>query len=164
MSGRIKQMVDRTLVYYLIVGILNFIICTGLMFFLFNVCGFSDHIAPLFNYSLGSLIWYVACRYLLFPDQKTTPQQVFRFLLEVVVVYCISYYLLAPLLGDALLRSQSVRELFSFGGSEAEMIQGNCEMTIGTVAYAILNYFGQRYFVFSTRFEYHGCHHQRTSK
>ena len=57
MKEKFKHMVDRTLVYYVIIGILNFIICTAIMFLLFNVCGFSDHVAPLFNCGLGSVIW-----------------------------------------------------------------------------------------------------------
>ena len=47
---KIKKLFDRTLVLYLVIGVLNFIFCTALMFFLFNVCGFSEHIAPLVNY------------------------------------------------------------------------------------------------------------------
>ena len=47
-----------------------------------------------------------------------------------------------------------VREFFSFGGNSQEMISGNCEMTIGAFTYALLNYFGQRYFVFSDRFDH----------
>ena len=39
---------------------------------------------------------------------------------------------------------------FSFGGTEN--IRGNCEMSVGSLSYALLNYFGQRYFVFSDRF------------
>lgn len=155
MKGKLKHMVDRTLIYYLIIGILNFLFCTALMFLLFNVCGFSDHIAPLFNYGLGSLIWYVACRYVLFPGHKSTWQQMLRFVAEVLVCYLLSYYVIAPLASDALLRSAQVRARFSFGGNEPEMIRGNCEMTVGAIAYALINYFGQRYFVFSERFEHH---------
>lgn len=154
MSAAIKRMVDRTLLYYVIIGILNFVVCTALMFFLFNVCGFSDHTAPLVNYGLGSVIWYLACKCVLFPDQKTTLAQMFRFLVEVVVCYLLAYYLAAPLVSDALLRNHAVRTIFSFGGTEASMIEGNCEMTIGAIVYAIFNYFGQRYFVFSARFEH----------
>ena len=155
MSRRLKRMVDRTLVYYVIIGFLNFIVCTALMFLLFNVCGFSDHVAPLFNYGLGSLIWYLACRYILFRGRESTWQQIVRFLAEVLVCYLVSYYVAAPLLSKVLLRYHRVRRLFSFGGDSTEMIRGNCEMTVGVVVYAILNYFGQRYFVFSGRYEIH---------
>lgn len=151
---KIKKLIDRTLVLYLIIGALNFVVCTALMFFLFNVCGFSEHIAPLVNYGLGSLIWYLSCRYVLFPAHPTTLRQLVRFIIDVVVCYLLSYYVAAPLLSDALLRSQSVREFFSFGGDTADMISGNCEMTVGAIAYALLNYFGQRYFVFSDRFDH----------
>lgn len=151
---KIKKLVDRTLVRYVIIGVLNFIFCTALMFFLFNVCGFSEHIAPLVNYGLGSLIWYLACRYILFPENRTTLRLLFRFVADIAVCYLLSYYVVAPLLSGALLRSQGVRSFFSFGGDLADMISGNCKMTIGAFSYALLNYFGQRYFVFSGRFEH----------
>ena len=151
---KIKKLVDRTLVLYLIIGVLNFLVCTALMFFLFNVCGFSEHIAPLVNYGLGSLIWYLACRYVLFPTQRTTLRQLVRFALDVLVCYLLSYYIIAPLLSNVLLRSQGVRAFFSFGGDTADMISGNCQMTVGAFSYALLNYFGQRYFVFNDRFDH----------
>ena len=153
MNKRLKRMVDRTLFYYLIIGILNYIVCTGIMFVLFNLCGFSDHIAPLFNYGLGSVIWYLSCRYILFRGKQSSWQRIIRFIIEVIVCYLISYYVIAPLAARALLRIPSIRHFFSFGGSEEEMVRGNCEMAVGALAYAFLNYFGQRYFVFSGRFE-----------
>lgn len=52
----IKKFVDKVLLRYVIIGILNFIVCTGLMFLLFNFCGFSEHLAPVVNYALLSLI------------------------------------------------------------------------------------------------------------
>lgn len=153
----IKKFVDKVLLRYVIIGILNFIFCTGLMFLLFNFCGFSEHLAPVVNYALGSLIWYLACRYILFRGQETTWQSALRFVVEVVACYLVSYYLVAPLLGNWILEHERVRNFFSFGGESK--ISGNCEMTIGAIVYAILNYFGQRYFVFSARFEYHRKHH-----
>lgn len=150
---KIKKMVDRTLIYYLIVGVLNFIVCTGIMFMLFNMCGFSEHIAPIVNYALGSLIWYLACRYLLFRGTETTWQSMIRFTIEVLICYVLSYYIAAPLMSRWLLDYESVRNIFDFGGSDK--ITGNFEMTVGAIVYAVVNYFGQRYFVFSSRFEYH---------
>lgn len=152
MKNKLRKIVDRTLICYVIIGVLNFLFCTALMFLLFNVCGFSDHIAPLFNYGLGSVIWYLSCKYIVFPGHESTWGQLLRFVLEVLVCYLLSYYVIAPLLGRVLLRFERVRRAFSFGGEEEEMISGNCQMTIGAISYAILNYFGQRYFVFSDRF------------
>jgi len=143
-------MIDKTLALYLLVGVLNFIVCTGIMFLLYNVADVSKHFAPIVNYGLGSIIWYLSCNYLLFPGHKTTSKQLLCFVLDIVVCYLLSYYLIGPYVSRLLLRSHSVTRFFSFGGTEN--IRGNCEMSVGSLSYALLNYFGQRYFVFSDRF------------
>lgn len=150
---KLRKVIDRTLVLYLVIGVLNFILCTAIMFVLFNLFDCSEHLSPLVNYGLGSLIWYVACRYVLFPEQKTTVQQLVRFVIDVVVCYIIAYYAIARPCAELVLRSEKVLRLFSFGGELKT--QGNCEMSIGAIAYAIINYFGQRYFVFNEHLEHH---------
>ena len=147
---KLKKMIDKTLALYLLVGVLNFIDCTGIMFLLYNVADVSKHFAPIVNYGLGSIIWYLSCNYLLFPGHKTTSKQLLCFVLDIVVCYLLSYYLIGPYVSRLLLRSHSVTRFFSFGGTEN--IRGNCEMSVGSLSYALLNYFGQRYFVFSDRF------------
>ena len=149
----VKKMVDRALVLYLIVGVLNFIFCTALMFFLYNVCGVSEHVAPVVNYGLGSLIWYLGCKFIVFPGHDTTFQLIVRFAVEVVICYVISYYVLAEPLARWALQQEDIYEFFTFGGGAK--VTANCEMAIGAVAYALINYFGQRFFVFSERFDYH---------
>ncbi len=153
MSKIIRRMVDRTFLIYLAVGVSNFIFCTGLMFFLYNAWDVNEHIAPLINYGLGSLIWFLGCKYLIFPGVKSGMQQYIRFGIEVLICYVISYYLIAPPAARFLLDHNEVYDIFTFGGG-ARVI-ANCEMAVGTIAYSLLNYFGQRYFVFSDRFEYH---------
>lgn len=148
---RIRRFVDKILLIYLTVGVVNFIVCTYLMFILYNGLHVSEHLAPVVNYGLGSVIWYVSCRYLVFRGRPFTFQQVLRFLVEILICYGVSYYLIAPLLAGLVLQWESALNFFDFGG--AEKIAGNCEMTIGAIVYAVLNYFGQRYFVFSRRFE-----------
>ncbi len=159
---KIKAMVDRTLLNYLIIGVLNFIFCTAIMFVLFNMCGFSEHIAPIVNYVLGSIIWYVSCNYILFRENRTTWQGAIRFILEVLACYLVAYYVVAQPISNWLLKHETVREFFDFGG--VDKIEGNCEMTVGAIVYAILNYFGQRYFVFSVRFEYHRKQREKQRK
>ncbi len=151
--SRIRKMVDRTFMIYVVVGVSNFIFCTSLMFFLFNVCGVNEHVAPLVNYGLGSLIWFLGCKYLIFPGVRSGVQQAIRFGIEVLICYAISYYLIAPFTADFLLEHEEIYEWFTFGGGAK--VTANCEMAVGVLAYALLNYFGQRYFVFTDRFEYH---------
>ena len=146
-------MVDRTLVLYVIVGMANFIFCTALMFFLFNAWGVSEHVAPLINYGLGSVISFLGSKYLIFPASRAGIQQYARFGVEVLVCYGVSYYLLAPVAARVLLRDDTIYEWFTFGGGAK--VTANCEMAACSLIYALLNYFGQRYFVFTDRFEYH---------
>lgn len=147
----VRRMVDRAFVLYLVVGVLNYIFCTALMFFLFNVLGFSEHVSPLINYGLGSVIWYLGCKYLIFPDSVASPGQWLRFGIEVVTCYAVSYYLLAPGTARFLLGYEKIYDFFTFGGGAK--VTANCEMAVGSLTYALLNYFGQRFFVFSKRFE-----------
>ena len=93
---KLKKMIDKTLALYLLVGVLNFIVCTGIMFLLYNVADVSKHFAPIVNYGLGSIIWYLSCNYLLFPGHKTTSKQLLCFVLDIVVCYLLSYYLIGP--------------------------------------------------------------------
>lgn len=146
----VRHVVDRALVLYLVFGILNYIFCTALMFFLFNVFGVNEHIAPVINYGLGGVIQYLSCKYWIFPGAHKGGGQWLRFIIETVVCYGISYYLFAPLCADFLLRQEAVYDFFTFGGGPK--ITANCEMAVGSLGYALLNYFGQRYFVFSKRF------------
>ena len=120
---KLKKMIDKTLALYLLVGVLNFIVCTGIMFLLYNVADVSKHFAPIVNYGLGSIIWYLSCNYLLFPGHKTTSKQLLCFVLDIVVCYLLSYYLIGPYVSRLLLRSHSVTRFFSFGGTEN--IRGN---------------------------------------
>ena len=90
-----KRFIDRTLVEYLIVGILNFILCTGIMFLLFNLWGVSTHLAPLVNYGLGSVNWYLSCKFIVFRERQSTGQQLLRFVAEVLSCYLVSYYVIA---------------------------------------------------------------------
>lgn len=144
-----KKLIDKTTFAYLCVGILNFLVCTGIMFLLYNVFHVSSHVAPLVNYGLGSVFWYLACRYLLFRNARTTAGQLVRFVMNVAACYVVAYYVVALPLTRLLLQSAAVQVLFDFAGiSKAE---GNCRMSIGAAVYAVLNYFGQRFFVFRSR-------------
>lgn len=147
----VRKFVDRTLLLYVIVGVANFLICTSIMFLLFNLCGVSEHIAPIVNYGMGSLIWFLACRFILFKGHPTTLKRVFLFAVEVLLCYLLSYYVIAPAVAKLLLKWDFASWLFRFGG--ADKMQANCEMGIGALSYALINYFGQRYIVFSDRFE-----------
>ena len=148
----VRRILDRALLLYLVVGILNYIFCTALMFFLYNVAEVNEHVAPLVNYGLGSVISYLGCKYFVFPWMRSGWQLYLRYALEILVCYGISYYLLAPPVARYLLEHPEIYDFFGFGGGDK--LISNCEMAVCSLIFAVLNYFGQRYFVFTRRFEY----------
>ena len=148
----VRRILDRALLLYLVVGISNYIVCTALMFFLFNVAGVGEHVAPLVNYGLGSVISYLGCKYFVFPWMRGGLQLYLRYVIGVLLCYVVSYYLLAPPVARYLLEHPEIYDFFGFGGGSK--LVANCEMAVCSLIFAVLNYFGQRYFVFSRRFEY----------
>ena len=99
------------------------------------------------------MISFLGSKYLIFPRSGAGVQQCVRFGLEVLLCYGVSYYILAPVAAAFLLQSEMIYGWFTFGGGAK--VTANCEMAACAVVYALLNYFGQRYFVFTDRFEYH---------
>ncbi len=143
---RVKKVFDRAFLLYCLVGVLNYVVCTVLMFLLYNLglCGML--VSSLVNYVLGSVIWYWACFKFIFPGQKQTPGLLIRFVLEVLLCYLVSYHILAPMVVQLL--SEEIAALLA--SLPAEQAKTNFVMAIGSLVYAILNYFGQRYLVFHT--------------
>lgn len=131
-----KKVFDKKLILYCLLGFANYVFCTGLMFLLYNLGICDDHVAPLINYGLGGIIWYFGNVKLVF-KQKQTPALVIRFILEIIVCYLLCYYILSPLICMLFVRK-----------SASEGVQDNFRMAVGSVVYAIVNYFGQRFFVF----------------
>lgn len=146
-----RKIFDKAFILYCIIGVLNFIVCTAIMFLLYNLGICSENVAPLVNYGLGGVIWYFSCLKLVFPGQKQSVGLVVRFIVEIALCYVLCYYLLAPPIYRLLLSSNGFRSAIAFlTHMPEEQIAANCNMAIGALLYAIVNYFGQRYFVFHT--------------
>lgn len=144
-----KKVFDRTLLLYVLIGVTNFIVCTAIMFFLYNFAGWSKDTAPIVNYGLGSLIWYVSCLKIVFPGHKSSVGLVVRFCIEVVVCYLLAYYVFAGILTSYAISSGTVVRLLGLSrNADPQTVRDNCYMAVGAFAYSILNYIGQRYFVF----------------
>lgn len=155
--NRVKKFLDKSFLLYVTTGVLNYLLCTFIMFLLYNLGLCSMDAAALVNYTLGGFIWYFACWKLVFPGQKQSPALVLRFVVELLVCYLVSYCLAAP----ALLKLAVAAGLFPDGQALSTQAVGNYTMAIGSVTYAILNYFGQRFFVFSAHEHAHRFHLRR---
>lgn len=55
---RLKGFIDKTMIRFLVVGVINTIVGTGTMFLLYNVAGCNYWVSSAGNYVVGSIVSY----------------------------------------------------------------------------------------------------------
>ena len=126
---------DKTMIKFLVVGIINTLVGTGAMFLLYNVVHCSYWLSSAANYVLGGTVSFFLNKYYTFQNPEKSWQQVCRFVLTVSVCYLIAYGIAKPL-ALTILAHYPIR------------VQENIAMCIGMCLYTGLNYLGQRFFAF----------------
>lgn len=127
---------NHTALKFVLVGVVNTIFGTSIMFILYNICNFSYWISTFANYFFGSILSYFLNCYFTFNAKQYTSKSVIKFIINIVFCYITAYGIAKPLV-RYLLSRQSVP------------IQDNVSMLVGMGLFTIINYIGQRYFVFS---------------
>ena len=120
---------------FLIVGVVNTLFGTIVMFSLYNLAGCSYWISSAANYILGSILSFFLNKYFTFQNRERSWGQVVRFTVNIAACYLVAYGVAKPAV-RALLSGQSVS------------IQENAAMLVGMCLFTGLNYFGQRFFAF----------------
>lgn len=126
---------DRTILKFLIVGVVNTLFGTAVMFSLYNLAGCSYWISSAANYILGSILSFFLNKYFTFQNKERPWRQVVRFTVNIAACYLIAYGAAKP----------AVRMLLS---GQSVSIQENAAMLVGMCLFTGLNYFGQRFFAF----------------
>ena len=120
---------------FLIVGVVNTLFGTIVMFSLYNLAGCSYWISSAANYILGSILSFFLNKYFTFQNRKRSWGQVARFTVNIAACYLAAYGVAKP----------AVRMLLS---GQSVSIQENAAMLVGMCLFTGLNYFGQRFFAF----------------
>lgn len=134
----IKNIIDIKTLKFLLVGILNTIVGTLIMFSLYNLAGCSYWLSSLTNYVLTSILSFFLNKYFTFKNKETSFSQVLRFILNIIICYIIAYGLAKPFV------------LWILSGTSTK-IQENVAMLVGMVLFTCLNYIGQRFFAFASK-------------
>lgn len=127
--------VDGTVIRFIIVGVINTLFGTTIMFVFYNVFHLSYWVSSASNYFFGSILSYFLNKSFTFKYGKMDFQSVFRFTINILICYLIAYGIAKPV----------VRHLLDGYG---QTIQENIAMFIGMVFFVGLNYLGQRFFAF----------------
>ena len=131
----IKKFFDITFWKFILVGVINTLFGTGIMFLFYNVFHFSYWISSASNYVFGSILSYFLNKTFTFQSKKNTGTTLWRFVVNISLCYLVAYGGAKPL----------ARWIFS--GASASL-QDNMAMLAGMCFFVALNYIGQRFFVF----------------
>ena len=120
---------------FILVGIVNTIFGTAVMFTAYNVFHLSYWISSALNYISGSILSFFLNKHFTFKSEEKSVSEVFRFALNIGMCYLLAYGIAKPLVRTVLSAFET-------------SVQENIAMLVGMVIFVGLNYFGQRLFVF----------------
>ena len=129
------KLLSSTFMKFVSVGVLNTIVGTAIMFGLYNLAGVSYWISSAANYVLTSILSYVLNKKFTFGHKGEVVRSGIRFAVNIAVCYLLAYGAAKPC-AAAILAGFSTN------------VQENAAMFIGMCIFVVLNYFGQKVFVF----------------
>lgn len=135
---RIRELFDEKTIKFLLVGVVNTVVGAGVMFVLYNIFSVSYWIASASNYIVGSIVSYFLNKYYTFKNDEKSLGQIVRFILNISICYLVAYGGAKPLVAFVL-------------AGVNKSVQDNLAMFAGMGFFVVLNYLGQRIFVFKEK-------------
>ena len=136
----IGEIVDRKLLKFVIVGIINTVCGSLIMFMLYNAAHFSYWVSSACNYIVTSFLSFFLNKYFTFGIRHWSVFMIISFAANIVFSYVIAYGAAKPIMEYFLQNtSQKFRE-------NAALLAGMCLFTG-------INYLGQRFVVFRNKLE-----------
>ncbi|MDY5845410.1 MAG: GtrA family protein [Bariatricus sp.] len=130
-----KKFIDITTIKFLVVGVVNTLVGTSVMFIFYNVLGTGYWTASAANYIVGSIVSYFLNKYFTFKSKKQSLREILRFIVNIMLCYLLAYGIAKPFALNIL-------------QGQTKNIQENVAMLIGMCLFVGLNYLGQRFVVF----------------
>ena len=138
MFKRLRSVVDGKLLRFIIVGVINTLVGTSIMFGLYNLAGCGYWVSSLTNYVLTSILSFFLNKYFTFKNREHSLMQVVRFAVNIAVCYLLAYGIAKPLMLHLL-------------AGTPKNIQENVAMLVGMCLFTGFNYLGQRFFAFAEK-------------
>lgn len=127
--------IDEKLFKFIIVGVINTLVGTAIMFGAYNLLGCSYWVSSAANYIFASILSYVLNKKVTFEHEGNVAKSGVRFIINIAACYLLAYGVAKPL--TLLMLSDS-----------SITLQENVAMLVGMCIFTGLNYIGQRLFVF----------------
>lgn len=130
------KVIDRTTFKFVIVGIINTLLGNGIMFFMYNFMKINYWYSSISNYIIGSIISYFLNKYYTFQYKKKEKCIIIKFIINILCCYIIAYGLIKKII------------FYFFFNYLSNIVIENISMFVGMCSFIILNYFGQKFYVF----------------
>ncbi len=135
---KLRKLFDEKLLKFILVGVVNTLVGTAIMFGLYNLAHCSYWVSSAANYILTSILSYFLNKYFTFQNRERSVGQVVRFVVNIAVCYGLAYGLAKPLCLQLLANASAT-------------VRDNVSMLVGMCLFTGLNYLGQRLFAFRTK-------------
>lgn len=132
----ITGLVDKKLLKFIVVGVINTVVGSCIMFGLYNLANCSYWVSSVANYVLTSILSFFLNKYFTFQNKERSWKQVMRFAVNIAVCYLLAYGIAKPAVSAVL-------------AGAGQRIQENAAMFTGMVLFTGFNYLGQRLFAFA---------------
>jgi len=123
---------------FIVVGVINTLVGSVIMFGLYNFAGCPYWISSAANYILVSFLSFFLNKRFTFRNSSSNKTTLWKFMVNIVICYLISYGIAKPLV-SLLISNLSIKA------------HDNISMLAGMCIFTILNYSGQRLFVFKNK-------------
>lgn len=130
-----KKFFNTQFFRFIIVGVVNTIFGTALMFGLYNMANCSYWSSSVVSCALASTLSFFLNKHFTFQNKNTSFKQMMKFVVNIIICYLMSYGVVKAIM-LRLLVEQSAN------------IQNNASMFVGMCLFTILNFFGQKFFAF----------------
>ncbi|MBX9136349.1 MULTISPECIES: GtrA family protein [unclassified Clostridium] len=126
---------DKIFLKFIIVGIINTMFGTVIMFLFYNFFDANYWISSVANYFFGSILSYYLNNKYTFKSNKKDIKTFEKFIVNICICYLIAYGVAKPLIRLILINYN-------------KRFQENIAMLIGMILFVLFNYIGQRFFTF----------------
>lgn len=133
-----KSLFDIKLLKFLLVGVINTIVGSGIMFLLYNCFNVPYWPSSACNYIVGGICSYFLNKYFTFKNHSKSKREVLYFIILIVSCYLIAYV-------------SAKKLIYMILSDYSEKLRGNIALVCGMCLFTGLNYLGQRFIVFKER-------------
>jgi len=131
----IPMIFDRIFLKFILVGMINTIVGSAIMFSLYNLAGLNYWVSSALNYILASILSFFLNKYFTFSVKTWSFRMVVSFALTILVSYLLAYGIAERAMNE-LLRSYDKK------------FRENVSLFCGMCLFTGLNYLGQRFVAF----------------